>query len=63
MALSDCVDCWDTPCTCGSDYQSWTQERLLKQIEMLQRVLSRKRALDPNRNIDDYWDTSRPGNR
>ena len=27
MAMSDCIMCWDTPCSCGYDYRSWNKER------------------------------------
>ena len=50
MALSDCVKCWDTPCSCGHDYETWNEQRLKEQIEMLQRVLKRKQGNDPDRN-------------
>jgi len=23
MAMSDCPDCWSTPCVCGSDYKNY----------------------------------------
>lgn len=42
MALSDCPNCWDTPCTCGKDYMSWSPDMLREQIAMLQRVLAEK---------------------
>lgn len=42
MAMSDCIDCWETPCCCGSDYQHWTLQRLDKQIAMLQRVRNQR---------------------
>jgi len=22
MSMSDCIKCWDTPCTCGYDYRN-----------------------------------------
>ena len=28
MSLSDCVKCWDTPCTCGWDYRDCQPEIL-----------------------------------
>jgi len=29
MAMSDCAECWDTPCTCGHDYKGMdTKKRL-----------------------------------
>ena len=27
MALSDCSECWSTPCVCGHDYQNWSVKR------------------------------------
>jgi hypothetical protein len=30
MAMSDCVKCWDTPCSCGWDYRNYTKEARLK---------------------------------
>lgn len=42
MAMSDCIDCWETPCCCGSDYTHWTLKRLDDQIKMLQRVRDNK---------------------
>ena len=35
MSLSDCSQCWDTPCTCGSEYKDYTlkeKEKLTKAI-------------------------------
>jgi hypothetical protein len=42
MSLSDCEKCWDTPCTCGHEYKSWTVARLREQIAMFKRVLAEK---------------------
>lgn len=42
MSLSDCPECWNTPCRCGHEYQSWTPAELRSQIAMLERVLARK---------------------
>ncbi len=30
MSMSDCVKCWDTPCTCGYDYREWSKKRRVK---------------------------------
>lgn len=30
MGLSDCVDCWDTPCTCDIDYSDLSEKRRLE---------------------------------
>lgn len=55
MAMSDCVKCWDTPCTCGHDYKDWTEVRLEAQIAMLQKVLDEKRKPkpEPEENVID----------
>jgi hypothetical protein len=26
MALSDCAECWDTPCRCGHDFKNSSRE-------------------------------------
>ena len=31
MGLSDCIKCWDTPCTCGYGYRNMSLEDRLKQ--------------------------------
>lgn len=23
MSMSDCIKCWDSPCSCGHDYSTW----------------------------------------
>lgn len=42
MALSDCERCWETPCVCGYNYGEWPPEKIIKQIQMLNSVLSSK---------------------
>jgi len=27
MALSDCIECWSTPCVCGHEYKNWSSSR------------------------------------
>lgn len=44
MALSDCVKCWDTPCTCGWEQRGWLIENLEKRIKFLQKVLAFTKA-------------------
>ncbi|MNQ60446.1 hypothetical protein D3C85_747260 [compost metagenome] len=48
MSLSDCIHCWDTPCTCGHEYQSWPIKKLEEHIAMLQGVLAKKTGLKPS---------------
>lgn len=30
MSMSDCLKCWNTPCTCGWDYRNYNKEARLK---------------------------------
>lgn len=32
MAMSDCIECWSTPCICGYEYKKYTREALIKCI-------------------------------
>ena len=38
MGMSDCDNCWSTPCICGWGYRWWTVKRLDNFIEMLSKV-------------------------
>jgi len=35
MSLSDCIKCWDTPCTCGWDYRNYTKEHRIEQASVV----------------------------
>ena len=39
MSLSDCSECWDTPCMCGHGYKDWSTIAIKRQIIMLKKVL------------------------
>lgn len=28
--LTDCIECWETPCRCGHDYKGWSQDEIIK---------------------------------
>ena len=55
MALSDCIKCWQTPCECGYEYQRWSIEAKIKQIEAImgkdKKAILEKLKL--NQNKDD----------
>lgn len=36
MAMSDCEKCWDTPCSCGWQYRTWTIQRLKEEQRLIQ---------------------------
>lgn len=42
MSMTDCIKCWDTPCTCGYDYRNWDVKRLKSIIDVMQKVLDEK---------------------
>jgi hypothetical protein len=35
MGMSDCIRCWDTPCTCGYDYRNDSQEERIRQASVV----------------------------
>lgn len=45
MSMSDCVRCWDTPCTCGHEYEGWSITKLEEHIKMLQGVLEKRTGI------------------
>lgn len=49
MGMGDCEGCWDTLCSCGTLYQTWTAENLEDLIITLKAV----RAVQ-KRNPDTY---------
>lgn len=42
MSMYDCPECWNIVCDCGYEYKSWPDDAIVKQIEMLKRVLEEK---------------------
>lgn len=42
MAMSDCVKCWDTPCTCGHDLLDRPLEWLLNQQKIINAEIDRR---------------------
>jgi hypothetical protein len=44
MALSDCVKCWDTPCSCGYGYRSWSLPQLVSLRDVLNREIATRLA-------------------
>ena len=39
MSMSDCLHCWDTPCTCGWDYRNLKITGLKHKIELFEHIL------------------------
>ena len=35
MSLSDCVKCWDTPCTCGYEFRKLTRSARIKMASVI----------------------------
>ena len=32
MSLSNCPECWDTPCMCGEYWKDWSNDKLAEYI-------------------------------
>lgn len=45
MALSDCVDCWETPCVCGKYWKEYNNDKLVDYILTVVAKKSRQDAL------------------
>lgn len=53
MSLSDCPDCWDTPCTCGSGYKHMSIEQRIKLVSV---ILGVNEGLVRNMvSLDDFF--------
>jgi hypothetical protein len=52
MAMSDCWKCWNTPCECGFDYETWDNGRIAALREVLDDLLIRRKAGEPIRKFD-----------
>jgi hypothetical protein len=53
MGLSDCIHCWNTPCTCGWDYRDSKIEYLQEKIILLQYIINFKKA-NPDAVFSNY---------
>lgn len=42
MALSDCPECWNTPCTCGHEYKDWRLEDLIPLRDALTEIIDQR---------------------
>lgn len=36
MALSDCIECWQTPCICGHGYKGWGEAQKAELVKAVQ---------------------------
>ena len=43
MAMSDCIDCWVTPCECGSAYRDRSTKWLEEQRDLFQYLIDERR--------------------
>lgn len=40
--MFNCPNCWENPCVCGQEYQTWTDEKIRNQIKMFQDILKQR---------------------
>ena len=43
MSMSDCPQCWETPCRCGFGYRSWSDRAIDSHIDTLEAVKKAKK--------------------
>ena len=41
--MFNCPNCWENPCICGLEYQTWSKEKIKQQIEMFEKILQQKK--------------------
>lgn len=55
MSLSDCVKCWDTPCSCGWEWREHSIEYLEDRIRLFKKIIEFKKT-NPNMKFSKYGD-------
>jgi len=53
MSLSDCIKCWNTPCTCGYEYQEYGVENLSEYILNMMNYYTDEQKLEIIKNIKE----------
>lgn len=61
MALSDCPECWSTPCICGSEYENKNFSKQDK-IDMIRGIASGSSDHDLLHIFNEVWEGRTPGN-
>lgn len=41
--MFNCPNCWENPCICGQEYQTWSNEKIKQQIEMFEKILQQRK--------------------
>ena len=54
MSLSDCIKCWDTPCSCGWEYRNYPKQDLEDKTELYKLILKYKTD-NPDAKFSDGW--------
>jgi hypothetical protein len=58
MSLSDCTECWSTPCTCGWDYRNY-DDKSLREMKALFDAILEFRKKYPNIKLSPFGETAK----
>lgn len=54
MAMSDCPKCWDTPCTCGHEYENSSDDFIKTMYNLFGKIIKERGLLEEKSIIEKY---------
>ena len=55
MSMSDCIRCWNAPCSCGWDYRDYSMEKLKEMRGIFDTIIKYKEE-NPNFKFSEFMD-------